>query len=63
MRLPVLPLHGYDLDYPIVAYYLAKLGEAKGAVSSAAPLGAWLVLAAAILYTLLGPMLRERAAS
>jgi lipoteichoic acid synthase len=51
---------GTTLDYPIVAYYLAKLGEAKGAVSSAAPLGAWLVLAAAILYTLLGPMLITR---
>jgi lipoteichoic acid synthase len=48
---------GTTLDYPIVAYYLTKLGEAKGAVASAAPLGAWLVLAAAILYALLGPML------
>ena len=48
---------GTTLNYPIVAYYLGKPGEAKGAVSSEAPLSAWLVLAAALLYTLLGPML------
>ena len=48
---------GTTLGYPIVAYYLAKPGEAQGAVSSEAPLSAWLVLAAALLYTLLGPML------
>ena len=52
---------GTTLDYPIVAYYLAKLGEAKGAVSSTVSLGAWLVLAAALLYALLGPMLVMRA--
>jgi lipoteichoic acid synthase len=51
---------GTTLDYPIVAYYLTKLGEAQGAVSSAAPLSAWLVLAAALLYALLGPMLITR---
>ena len=48
---------GTTLDYPMVAYYLAKPGEAEGAVSSEAPLSAWLVLEAALLYTLLGPML------
>jgi len=51
---------GTTLDYPIVAYYLTKLGEAKGAVASAAPLGAWIVLAAAILYALVGPVLITR---
>jgi lipoteichoic acid synthase len=47
---------GTTLDYPIVAYYLTKPGEAQGAVSSAVSLGVWLTLAAALLYALLGPM-------
>src|SRR5215203_5957165 len=47
---------GTTLDYPIVAYYLAKLREAQGAVSSSVSLSAWLVLLAAILYALLGPL-------
>lgn len=51
---------GTTLDYAFVAYYLAKPGEAQGAVTSAAPLGAWLVLSAALLYALLGPMLITR---
>jgi lipoteichoic acid synthase len=51
---------GTTLDYPIVAYYLAKPGEAAGAISSTAPLSTWLVLAAALLYALLGPMLVTR---
>jgi lipoteichoic acid synthase len=37
---------GTVLDYSVVAYYLAKPGEAQGAVSSDAPMGAWLVLSA-----------------
>src|SRR5215204_7734723 len=40
---------GTVLDYSVVAYYLAKPGEAKGAVSSDAPVGAWLVLSVAVL--------------
>jgi hypothetical protein len=51
---------GTTLDYPIVAYYLTKLREAQGAVSSSVSLSAWLVLLAAILYALLGPMLVTR---
>jgi arylsulfatase A-like enzyme len=51
---------GTTLDYPLVAYYLAKPGEAKGAVVSSTPLGIWLVLLAAILYTLVGPWLITR---
>jgi arylsulfatase A-like enzyme len=51
---------GTTLDYGLVAYYLAKPGEAQGAVSSAAPLGAWLILSAALLYALIGPMLITR---
>jgi arylsulfatase A-like enzyme len=51
---------GTTLDYPIVAYYLAKLGEAKGAVSSSVAISAWLVLGAALLYALFGPMLITR---
>jgi lipoteichoic acid synthase len=51
---------GTTLDYPLVAYYLAKPGEAEGAVTSAAPPGIWLVLLAALLYALLGPMLIAR---
>jgi len=51
---------GTTLDYPIVTYYLAKPGEAQGAVSSEAPLSAWLVLVAALLYALLGPMMVTR---
>ena len=52
---------GTVLDYSVVAYYLAKPGEAKGAVSSDAPVGAWLVLSAALLYALPGPLLLTRA--
>lgn len=48
---------GTTLDYAFVAYYLAKPGEAQGAVASAAPPSAWLALSAALLYALLGPML------
>jgi len=51
---------GTTLDYPMVAYYITKPGEAQGAVSSAVSLGAWLVLAVALLYALLGPMLIVR---
>jgi lipoteichoic acid synthase len=51
---------GTTLDYPMVAYYLTKPGEAQGAVSSAVSSSAWLVLAAALLYALLGPMLVTR---
>jgi lipoteichoic acid synthase len=52
---------GTVLDYGIVAYYLAKPGEAQGAVASDAPMGAWLVLSAALLYALPGPLLLTRA--
>jgi Sulfatase len=51
---------GTTLDYPIVVYYLAKPGEARGAVSSTVSPGAWLVLGAALLYAMLGPMLVTR---
>jgi len=51
---------GTTLDFPIVAYYLTKPGEAQGAVLETAPLSAWLVLVAALLYALLGPMLLTR---
>jgi len=43
---------GTVLDYGVVAYYLAKPGEAQGAVSSDAPMGAWLILSVALLYAL-----------
>jgi lipoteichoic acid synthase len=52
---------GTVLDYGVVAYYLAEPGEARGAVSSDAPMGAWLVLSAALLYALPGPLLLTRA--
>jgi lipoteichoic acid synthase len=52
---------GTVLDYGVVAYYLAKPGEARGAVSSDAPVGAWLVLSAALFYVLPGPLLLTRA--
>ena len=52
---------GTVLDYNIVAYYLAKPGEAQGAVSSDAPMGAWVLLSAALLYALPGPLLLTRA--
>ena len=52
---------GTVLDYGVVAYYLADPGEARGAVSSDAPVGAWLVLSAALLYVLPGPLLLTRA--
>src|SRR5215208_3231020 len=51
---------GTVLDYGVVAYYLAKPGEAQGAVSSDAPMGAWLVLSAALLYLVPGPLLLTR---
>ena len=51
---------GTVLDYGVVAYYLAEPGEAQGAVSSDAPMGAWLVLSAALLYALPGPLLLTR---
>jgi hypothetical protein len=41
---------GTVLDYGVLAYYLAKPGEAQGAVSSDAPMGAWLVLSATLLH-------------
>jgi lipoteichoic acid synthase len=52
---------GTVLDYGVVAYYLADPGEARGAVSSDAPMGAWLLLSAALLYVLPGPLLLTRA--
>ena len=52
---------GTVLAYSVVSYYLAKPGEAWGAVSSDAPMGAWLVLSAVLLYVLLGPLLLTRA--
>lgn len=52
---------GTVLDYGVVAYYLDKPSEAQGAVSSDAPVGAWLVLSAALLYALPGPLLLTRA--
>jgi lipoteichoic acid synthase len=52
---------GTTLDYPMVAYYLTKPGEAQGAVSSTVSLGAWLVLGAALLYALVGPIVVTRA--
>src|SRR5215213_3023374 len=52
---------GTVLDYGVVAYYLAKPGEAQGAVSSDAPMGAWLILSVALLYALPGPLLLTRA--
>ena len=52
---------GTVLDYSVLAYYLAKPCEAQGAVSSDAPVGAWLVLSAALLYALPGPLLLTRA--
>jgi lipoteichoic acid synthase len=51
---------GTTLDYPLVAYYLAKPGEARGAVSSTVSLVAWLVLLAALVYGLVGPVLITR---
>ena len=51
---------GTTLDFPMVAYYLTKPGEAEGAVSSAVSVGAWLILGATLLYALLGPMLLTR---
>src|SRR5215212_2694943 len=51
---------GTVLDYGVVAYYLDKPGEAQGAVSSDAPIGAWLVLSAALLYLVPGPLLLTR---
>ena len=51
---------GTVLDYGVVAYYLDKPGEAQGAVSSDAPIGAWLVLSAALLYLAPGPLLLTR---
>jgi lipoteichoic acid synthase len=51
---------GTTLDYPIVAYYLTKPGEAEGAVSSTVTIGVWLALAAALLYVVLGPMVLTR---
>ena len=52
---------GTVLDYGMVAYYLAKPGEAQGAVSSNAPIAAWIFLSAALLYALPGPLLITRA--
>jgi lipoteichoic acid synthase len=52
---------GTVLNYAMVAYYLAKPGEAGGAVSSDAPVGSWLLLSAALLYVLPGPLLLTRA--
>src|SRR5215216_7529581 len=52
---------GTVLDYGVVVYYLAKPGEAQGAVSSDAPMGAWVLLSAALLYALPGPLLLTRA--
>jgi lipoteichoic acid synthase len=52
---------GTALDFAMVAYYLAKPGEAGGAVTSDAPVGSWLLLSAALLYVLPGPLLLTRA--
>ena len=52
---------GTVLNYGVVAYYLAKPGEAQGAVASNAPMGTWIVLSGALLYALPGPLLLTRA--
>jgi lipoteichoic acid synthase len=52
---------GTVLDYGMVAYYLAQPEEAQGAVSSNAPMAAWVILSAALLCALPGPLLVTRA--
>ena len=47
---------GTALDYGMVAYYVAKFGEAKGAIASETPQDLVLVLLAALVYAVLGPL-------
>jgi lipoteichoic acid synthase len=47
---------GTALDYGMVAYYVGKFGEAKGAIASETPPGLALLLLAALIYATLGPL-------
>ena len=47
---------GTALDYGMVAYYVGKFGEAQGAIASETPPNLVLVLLAALIYAVLGPL-------
>lgn len=51
---------GSTLDWGVVVFYLATLGEIRQVIVGATPAYAWMVLAAAILYVVLGPWLAVR---
>ena len=53
---------GSSLDYEMVTFYLASLGEVQGAISSEAPAYIWVMLAGALVYAVLGPWLVARLA-
>ena len=54
---------GSTLDWSVIVFYLATLGEVKDIIASETPVGVWIGLAAVLLYALLGPFLITRAAS
>jgi len=47
---------GTALNYGMVAYYVGKFGEARGAIASETPPGLALLLLAALIYAVLGPL-------
>lgn len=51
---------GSTLDWGVVVFYLATLGEIRQVIVGATPAYAWTVLAAALLYVVLGPWLAVR---
>lgn len=48
---------GSTLDHQIVSFYLTSLGEVRGAISSETSAYVWLMLAAALVYAVIGPWL------
>ena len=51
---------GSTLDWSVIVFYLGTLGEVRNIIASEAPWYAWVVLAAALLYVVLGPWLVTR---
>lgn len=51
---------GSTLDWGVVVFYLATLGEIKDVILGTAPVYAWVVLVVALLYVIFGPRLAVR---
>lgn len=52
---------GSTLDWGVIVFYVATLGEIKDVILGSTPVYAWAMLAAALAYVVLGPRLLTRA--